>query len=249
MTTNYLDVVTPLGPKDCTACLHPTMTDIEVHQSYVRKNIVGIRDHYIITDQKITNSFKEDNFPFSLHDVKMMTGLDERAGWYLQQLIKLYSWKVIPGLSDPYLVIDADTFFLKPTTFIENNILQFHYTENLHEPYFEHMQRLFPKLCCIQETSGIAHHMPMSHGVLADLFDRVEKIHGVPFWQAFLDCIDSEHIKNSGASEYEIVFHYMRLNHPEKINTRKLKIMNRSRKMKLNNISQDWDILSLHHFL
>jgi hypothetical protein len=37
-----------------------------------------------------------------------------RNGWYLQQLLKLYASFVIKDLLNDYLVIDADVYFLKP---------------------------------------------------------------------------------------------------------------------------------------
>ena len=42
--------------------------------------------------------------------------------------------------------------------------------------------------------------------VLRKLFDLVETHHGKPFWQAFLDTVDVT--QGSGASEYEIYFHF-----------------------------------------
>ncbi len=40
---------------------------------------------------------------------------ERRAGWYLQQLLKLYAHAVVPGLSEHYLVLNADVFLLCPT--------------------------------------------------------------------------------------------------------------------------------------
>ena len=60
----------------------------------------------------------EKIFPFSLDTVAKIHGKRDRNGWYLQQLLKLYAGKIIPNILDKYLVIDSDTFFLKPTKII-----------------------------------------------------------------------------------------------------------------------------------
>ena len=65
-------------------------------------------------------TINEDIFPFSIHTVSNIHGKLERNGWYLQQLIGLYCGVIIPGIMDKYLVIDSDTFFLKPTHFVED---------------------------------------------------------------------------------------------------------------------------------
>lgn len=222
------------------------MTDIEVQQVCTRNNVLDIRNHHIVTKQKITGSFSEDAFPFSFETLRPKFKDDHRVGWYLQQLIKLYAWKVIPNLSDPYIVIDADTYFLKPTSFTHGKALCFTKATEYHAPYFEHMQRLLPGLQRVQNCSGVAHHMPMSHVILADLFERVEAYHDMPFWKAFLSCLDPKHMEGSGASEYEIVFNFTQLYHPDKFELRELDWRNRKRDKGLG-ISCDY--VSLHWYL
>ena len=55
----------------------------------------------------------ESVFPFSLDTVASIHGKSSRNGWYLQQLLKLYIWQVVPELMERYLVLDSDTFFLR----------------------------------------------------------------------------------------------------------------------------------------
>ena len=152
----------------------------------------------------------------------------------MQQLIKLYAGLVIPGILQRYLIIDADTFFLKPTTFIElnteinednnseNDLMLFNYSSEYHFPYFEHMLRMHPKLIRCANNSGISHHMLFDVKYIKEMFKMIEELHNDIFYNIFLKCIDTNHYLNSGASEYELYFNYMINFHNDKIKIRKL---------------------------
>ena len=110
------DIVISVGPND---------KDIVSKQvKYTRQNVIGYRNIYIIPydagftlDGCIT--IPESTFPFSKDTFNAIhPDASKRAGWYLQQLFKLYAGLVIPGILDTYLIIDADTFFFQPTTSI-----------------------------------------------------------------------------------------------------------------------------------
>ena len=68
--------------------------------------------------------------------VNNIHGLNNRNGWYLQQLFKLYAGIIIPDILDKYLVIDSIHFFIKPVKFIENNICLYNYGFEYNFPYF-----------------------------------------------------------------------------------------------------------------
>jgi len=198
-----VDIVTPLGDKDSSVG-HP--------------KILNANRHLIITDEVA----KDLGFPFTWSDLRVFMNHDHRVGWYLQQLIKLYAWKVIPDLSDPYLVLDADTRFLREIEMQQNGKLLFTEAGEWHEPYFEHMQRLHPSLVKVQRASGVAHHMPFSHKILSSLFDLVEEFHQEEFWVSFMRLLDPKHKEGSGASEYEIVFNYTQIAFPDMFELRRL---------------------------
>jgi hypothetical protein len=220
---NYqFDIVVPVGPND--------IEFINKQIQYTKKNIIGYRNIYIVSydptlyvDGCIT--INENNYPFSKHDIVNYLGKESRQNWYLQQLLKLYSGFVIPDILEQFLVIDSDTFFLKPTTFVTENVYLFNPTDEHHIPYFEHMKRLLPKLeRVLKQFSGITHHMIFDKNCLHTLFNEVETYHKLPFWQAFLKCVTE--YNTSGASEYEIYFNYMLLTFPEKIKIRPLSMHN-----------------------
>jgi hypothetical protein len=213
------DIVIMVGPFD--------LDIISQQIQYTKQNVIGYRNIYIISsDDQLTIdgciTISENIFPFSLKTVSNYHGKLTRNGWYLQQLLKLYSGFIIPNILDKYLVIDADTFFIKPTTFFENGKPLYNFGIQYHKPYFEHMVKLHPALVKVDESkSGICHHMVFETKYVRELFDLVESRHNTPFYQVFLENVVD--YGGSGASEYEIYFNWMLLTHPSEIILRHLK--------------------------
>ena len=238
----YYDIVIPIGPNDSDI--------INLQLEYTRKNIIGYRNIYLICsddtlkiDDCITVS--ENIFPFSLNTVSEYLGKSKRNGWYLQQLLKLYAGLVIPGILDKYLVIDADTFFLKPTIFYKNGKCMYNYSTENHLPYFTHLQKLHPDLRKMDNfKSGICHHMIFETLYIKEMFNMIEKKHNDKFYKIFLKNVTEK--EGSGASEYELYFNYILLKHPTEIIVRKLNFKN-SDKLILD--SGDYDYISYHHYL
>jgi FkbM family methyltransferase len=218
-SNNIFDIVIPLGPNDI---------DIIYKQiEFTKKNIIGYRKIYlicndpnIIIDGCIT--VNESIFPFSLETVTNIHGQLKRNGWYLQQLLKLYALIIIPEILDKCLVIDADTFFLKPTVFIKNNKSLYNYGSQYHIPYFEHMLKLDKELIKVDITkSGICHHMIFEKKYINKLINKIEENHNDKFYNIFLKMVTD--VNGSGASEYEIYFNYIFKNYSDKVEIRKLK--------------------------
>ena len=220
------DIVINVGPND--------VTIIEQQIHYTLRNIVGYRNVYIITQSAhvahlstlMPSCIVHDEviFPFRFKDMSINAGVPEssRNGWYLQQLLKLYAGLVIPGILERWLVIDADTFFLRPTEFIQDDKCIYANGTEYHRPYFAHISKLLPEITRIRPISGICHHMMLEKQFIQDLFARVEALHQKPFWQAFLTCIDPREYRYSGASEYELYFNYMLLYNSNAITLRQL---------------------------
>jgi len=238
------DVVIPLGPND--------LQNIEKQIECTKTNVVGFRNIYIVTpipDFVCTDCIiiDESIFPFA-DQIAIYHGKDKRNGWYLQQLIKLYAGFVIPEILDCYLVIDADTFFLNPTKFInsENQCL-YNFGREYHCHYFDHMQRLHPDLTRPYELSGICHHMIFETKFIKKLFNLVEKNENKPFWVIFLEKVEPwlRHGFGSGASEYELYFNYMCKFHPDEIEVRELYWEN----VRMLDFALELDYISYHHFM
>jgi hypothetical protein len=252
-TVSGLDVVIPAAPKD--------QATLDLAISCIRSNMKFIVDKiYVISPHKISSKadwFPESNFPFNLNDLnRILTDQvkadplvsKDRAGWYLQQLLKLYAGKIIPNLSRDYLVVDADTLIFRDLELYRDRMPCYATGEERHDPYFQHMARLLPGLKKIEPRSGIVHHMLFQQQVLDDLFEEVEEFWGQPFWQAFLLSVDPQ-TAHSGASEYEIYFNYLALRKIPRVirdlrwkNEPKLRIWRADSR-------EGWDFVSYHAYM
>ncbi len=176
---------------------------------------------------KGTNIIDEKTFPISINDVNSIIQTPKRNAWYFQQLLKLYASLVIEDMLDDYVVVDADTLFLKDISFKSGGKYLFNMGTEHHVPYFEHMKRLHPSFEKMVKLSGISHHMIFNRMIVSEMMMAVEKHHHfTPFWEVFLREVVPEQRHGSGASEYEMYFNYMLKNHKDKIIPRKIHFEN-----------------------
>ena len=240
---NTFDVVIPIGPND--------LSVIHKQIEYTKKNIIGCRNIYLICSDSSLQfegcvTISENIFPFSLETVANHHGKINRNGWYLQQLLKLYAGVTIPDILERYLVLDADTFFLKPTVFYKDGKCLYNYGTENHLPYFEHMRQLGDKFSKqIQDKSGICHHMMFETKYVKEIFDIVENKYNDSFYNVFLKMVAPQNYHHSGASEFEIYFNYMVKMHPDEIIIREL-IFENVNGLRLDS---DNDYISYHHYM
>lgn len=240
---SQFDIVIPVGPNDASV--------IHTQLEYTKQNILGYRNIYLISKSPLEIegciSISESSFPFTIDTVAKYHGKSTRNGWYLQQLLKLYATSVIPGILETYLVLDSDTFFLKPTVFLENGTGRpmYAYGKEFHAPYFNHMARLDPSFKRVSEKSGICHHMIFQKKYLDEIFALVESRHHIKFYEIFLRQVASSDFPHSGASEYELYFNYMLDKHPSEICLRQLQWQNVP---KLTNTGRN-DYESVHWYI
>ena len=237
------DIVIPVGPND--------KSIIEKQIEYTKKHVIGRRNIYLICYDPTINidgciTIREDIFPFSLNTVKNTHGDLSRNGWYLQQLLKFYALLVIPGILERCLVIDSDTFFLKPTVFInENDECLYNYGTEYHKPYFDHISKLDIGIAKVDKNkSGICHHMMFEKAYITEIINKVEEKHNNKFYNVFLKLVTDT--RESGASEYEIYFNYILQNHCDKIKIRELQWMNSNSILHLNS---GFDYISCHWYM
>ena len=238
------DIVIPVGPSD--------INIIKTQLEYTKKNIIGYRNIFLISYDKLLEvedciTIPEDIFPFSIDTVAKCHGKNSGNGWYLQQLLKLYSGLIIPNILARYLVIDSDTFFLKPTQFIRDNKCLYNYGTEYHLLYFEHMKKLDENLIKQDMTkSGICHHMMFETKYIKILFDKIENRHNDKFYNIFLKNVIN--VKASGASEYEIYFNFMLKYYNDDIIIRPLKWINTTSFDNDKN-NNNYDYISYHHYM
>lgn len=237
--TKLFDIVIPVGPNDIEQCHRQIQ--------YTKRNIIGYRNIYIISydpsiqiDACIT--INENIFPFSIGDVAVYHGKSSRNGWYLQQLLKLYVGFVIPDILSAYLVIDCDTYWLKPTEFIRNRKWLYNFGTECHIPYFEHMKSLHPSFEKMNsDMSGISHHMIFEVDYIKHIIELVESHHHKPFWIVFLEQVVDK--LGAGASEYELYFNYVLKYHPDEVEVRKLNwknVLHIDQNSDLDYVSHHW---------
>lgn len=237
------DIVIPIGPNDEKL--------IDLHLQLSKTNIIGYRNIYLIcydptikVDGCIT--INENIFPFTIKTVEKIHGKLSRNGWYLQQLLKLYAGIVIDSILDKYLVIDADTLFLKPTKFIENDKCLYNYGREFHLPYFIHMRKLNNNFTRIYEDkSGICHHMIFETKYVKEIINIIEQEHNDLFYNVFLNNVTDK--TGSGASEYEIYFNYIMKYHQNDIIIRPLNWENTNTLHNINNSNLDY--VSYHWYM
>ena len=239
---NAFDIVIPVGPND--KCV------INEQIQCTKKNIIGHRNIYLISfdptiiiDGCVT--INENVFPFNIDTVRKYHGNSDRNGWYLQQLLKLYASLIIEGILERYLVIDSDTFFLKPTAFIDaDNKCLYNYSTEHNKPYFDHMSKLNADMIKVDENkSGICHHMMFEKVYVEEIINKIEKTHNDAFYNVFLKTVTD--IEGSGASEYEIYFNYMFKNHSDNVKIRELNWLNVNR---LCEAQSHHDYISYHFY-
>lgn len=187
----------------------------------------------------------ESTLSIRLSDVAARLPTTDRAGWYYQQLLKLCAPQLIPRLRPTFLVWDSDSVLKTPQDFVRDGKPMLSASTEHHPPYFAHMARLLPGLGRATNDSGVAHHCVFHVPILSDLVARVEAAHGKPFWQAFLDVVDPQEARGSGASEYELYFHFAHAHHPGAFYVRKLRQANGSSIAACGNV----DIASVHAYM
>lgn len=213
-----IDVVIP--------CVEKDLCTLDLCIDGIKKNGTNIRRVIVISKQKLTDMaewYDEKNYPFSFEDIAnalahgdmelehALLKKGSRTGWYYQQLLKLYAPIVIPNISTNVLILDADTIFLNPVTFLnENGAGLYNPGIEYNPPYFKHAQLLIPGFYKLfDQDSGISHHMIFQKPVLTELFELVESTHLTDFWKIFCQLVSPEDLNYSGASEYEIYFNYV----------------------------------------
>ena len=179
-----------------------------------------------------------------------------RAGWYLQQLLKL-SWAY--KTEDPYyIVIDADTIPLNHLDFVtEDGRFLFTRKIEYNKPYFDTIETLFDgNLKRIVDFSFIAEHMVFSTNHVKHMLSMIEennKIKGKKFWEKILYSINPKDIEKSGFSEFETYGNFMFKYYPELVEPRKIRtereavylIGSSPSKKILDWASRDYDVISI----
>ena len=237
-----IDVVIPVAVKDLlklSTCVEKILTN----------SLTPINKIYVVTQKEICQNNRlcdravswidEASYPFSLGDIKACLQYKNsqynNSSWYYQQLLKFYSFEVIPNLQPHILILDVDFFVSQKLEFLTDDnkaILSYGYpfqwllntkkypNKNQHS-HIDFAERFIPDWTPVNPFSGMHHHILMDREILKKLFFLVEEAHQLEFWQAFMNNVEFE--KWNAASEYVIYYHFAMKFYPDKVISRHLK--------------------------
>jgi len=171
-----------------------------------------------------------------------------RAKWLYQQFLKLLAGRVIIDLSDSFVIVDADTVFLRDIEFYHDLFL-YSKAEEYHKPYLSPIK----KLLNTNETIGfscIIHHMIMQKETLDQMITEIENNIGYPFVLSVLNNINYN--EASCFSEWDLYANYIISKSPERCRIRQLKwkdipYIPNLQQMKL--LKQSYDFVSCHAYM
>lgn len=140
----------------------------------------------------------------------------DRSGWLYQQMLKL-AWA--RRASSPYLIIDADTVFLRPLRFSMGKAYIFYRSEDWRPAYADAIRRLLG----IEDRSllsFVAHMMIFDPELVAEMLKSIEKRHDMPWHKAIAGTRDLDAL--SCFSEYQLYAVWVRRFRPQLFRQRPL---------------------------
>lgn len=155
---------------------------------------------------------KESIFPFSLQTVESYntTGSPDLNVFLFKQLLHLYAYKIISGLTGRHMVLDAETIFVVPTTFTDNKVNMYSFVSGHNASVFTHMHDMHPFFRCNDDTtSGECGHMMLETRHMFTVLGLVELSNNQQFYSVFLSRVPSFASKTT--SEYELFFNFLPL--------------------------------------
>jgi hypothetical protein len=196
-----LTVIVPAVEKDAAALAHCLRSIREM----IRHNLVGI---WVVAPESasIRNLAIAENCKFVAEDEILPRPAAELKcrGWVLQQFIKLNAAKFVA--TPDYLVMDADTVFLRPQSFFSQGKTVLRYADQYELLYNRSLELVFghPRRFPV---SFVTHYMLFNADLMKTLVQFIEKRFGCPWWEAILKEVDHGH--PISFSEYELYGHFV----------------------------------------
>lgn len=140
----------------------------------------------------------------------------KRAGWYVQQFIKMEYARICDD--EYYLLWDSDTVPVKKIKFFDADGKPYlDCKSEFHKPYFDTMARLFPDMKKEVDESFISEHMLIRTHLMREMLEAMEKNYALPgkhFTEKVIYAITPQDIGKSGFSEFETFGTYVTKEHP-----------------------------------
>jgi hypothetical protein len=197
----------------------------------IRQCVQGIRDSLCLSDITLISceegrrDAKELGVRWLSED-EVVPGLCARSfdswrwGWYFQQILKLGAAQHIE--SQRYLVVDADTVFLRRVEFVDlQGRTLFARGTEYHRPYFDTFAEMFG-FEAQREYSFITHHMCFERQVVAEMLGCMGP--SGTWWESIAGYLAPRppHMSDAQFSEYESYGHFMKNRHPDRMRVRDL---------------------------
>jgi len=243
-----LDIIIPFDNKDSSSfpyCINSTLKYIpNINRIFI---ISKFQPDFITYNERLIWKSEDSFQKFSFKKIENLLTIKNRTGWYFQQLIKLFAREIIEDLSEYYMVLDSDVVFYKNIEMFDGYKPIYNVSSEYHEPYFKHMNILHPDLKRSIDHSGICHYMIFNQKILNEIINKVENLHNKEFWEIFVKLAINFNTE-SGASEYEIYFHYINNFHNDKFIIRRLSFSNESIRH-IKNERSDYDYVAYHAWI
>jgi len=155
---------------------------------------------------------KESAFPFSLQTIESYntSGSPDLNLFLFKQLLHLYAYKIISGLTGRHMVLDSETFFVTPTVFTDKKDNLYSVVSGSNADVFTHMHNMHPFFRCTDDTkSGECGHMIFETRHMFTIFGLVELFNNTELYTMFLSSVPSFDSKTT--SEYELFFNFLPL--------------------------------------
>ncbi|MBI4525300.1 MAG: hypothetical protein HY695_15975 [Deltaproteobacteria bacterium] len=212
-----IDVVITYHPKDRDLLLG-CLQGIRRHVHFARVLVVCRREckaevesagAYFVDEDSVVDGLSYGSFS------------GDRWGWYFQQILKLGIADRVD--TDYYLVVDADTVFLRDVSFLNSRGKPLYVTGNeYHQPYFDVFEQLLG-FSANREYSFIAHQMIYNRSIVREMRCRFRDCS--PWYMNIVRYVEpqSPWFSISQFSEQETYGHYLKACHPDEVNIRPLK--------------------------
>ena len=221
-STAQLCAVIPSVPNDIDKLLRKTeifFKYIPIKKIYI-VGPVGISER-IISEHDSRLIFINENEFVDVPRIRELYSLralqPRRAGWYVQQFIKMQFAKFVKD--DYYLIWDSDTIPLKPVELFDEHFRPFFDMKTeYHESYFDTLSKILPGIHKVTESSFISEHMLIKKEYMCELIDEIEankNLEGTNFQERIINAIAAENLPRTGFSEFETYGSYVTVRHPD----------------------------------
>lgn len=146
----------------------------------------------------------------------MLHAYPGRAGWYLQQFLKL-NFGCATNVSR-YVVWDADTVMLACPKYWQDGQVVMNVSREYHRTYFQTYRKLFARPP-VFPTSVITQYMPIETEIVREMQEELEQRHQCDWVEAILRAMPETSLCEF--SEYETYANYYESRHPGSVQLRK----------------------------